>query len=457
MPTAVKMPKLGLSMVEGKVVKWLKAEGDRVDAGEPIVVVETNKITYEVESPSSGVLYKILVAPKAVAPVAGPLGVIAAPGEQVDLSEFQLETTVPEAALPGGFDPLTTQLGREGRGHFGDRPRAPQPAAQPAAVHAGLTAVVAPTGRPKASPLARKIAAAGGINLTTVVGTGPRGRIEKRDVEHALQSLTAGPTPTVGRSAAPAAAVVGSDAYPPLAYALMRKAPDRQPLAGTMRQVIAEHMRRSKQTAAHATMSLRADVSRLIEVRKRILERTAERHGVRVTFTDLIVKAVARALVYNPMMRTVIDGDDLVTMNDIDIAIAIHLEEAGLVVPVIRDCDTKSLIEIAKDRTRLMEAARAGRLALDDLAGGCFSVTNMGAVYDIDFGTPILNLPQSAILGVGSIQDDVVAENGQAVVRPVMNLFLSIDHCVIDGEPSVRFLNELREIIQDPEVGFAIY
>ncbi len=465
MATPIKMPKLGLSMVEAKLVKWLKAEGDEVAEGDLLAVVETNKIAYEVAAPGAGVLLKILVPATKVAPVGGVMAVIGARGEALDLSQFSVDSAVPQAALPGGFDPLTTQLGREGRGRFGERAASVSAATTSAVPPAGGTsaapraaAVAAPApasaaGRVQASPLARRIAAEAGVDLSRIAGTGPGGRIERADVEHAISSGgPSTPAPVVRPM------VVTSDpaAYPRVPYELMRKPPTRAPMLGTMRGAIAENMRRSKRVAAHATMSLKADVGQLKELRRKILERTAEREGVRVTFTDLVVKAVARALVRNPMLRTVIDGEDLVTMNDIDIAVAVHLEEAGLVVPVIRDCDTRSLIEIARERTRLMEAARSGGLGADELAGGCFSITNMGAVYELDFGTPILNLPQSAILGIGSIKDEVVARDGVPVVRPMMNLFLSIDHCVIDGEPSVRFLNEVRDFLEEPALGLAV-
>jgi pyruvate dehydrogenase E2 component (dihydrolipoyllysine-residue acetyltransferase) len=234
----------------------------------------------------------------------------------------------------------------------------------------------------------------------------------------------------------------------------MRRAPERRPLAG-MRRVIADNMRRSRQVAAHATMSVRADMTELTSLREELNAGSAPEE--RITFTDLFVKAIARVLVGNPMMRTVIDGDELVTLNDIDISVAVHLGEAGLIVPVIRDCERRGLRDISRERRRLIDAGRAGRLDLDDMAGGCFTLTNMGAVYDLDFGTPIINLPQSAILGVGSIAKEAVVVDDAVAIRPMMRLFLSIDHRVIDGEPSVRFLNQVRDVLTNPRSGFALH
>ncbi len=460
MATAIKMPKLGLSMVEGTVVQWLKLEGDSVEEGDPLVVIETDKIVNEVDASQPGILRHILVQDGDVAPVSGTIGIMGAADEDIDVAEFAKEVTVPEAALPAGFDPKTTRLGREGRGSFGGTADAeagpPADAPAPALAQTPEMSGIDQSGggRIKVSPVARTVASDKGVDLRSLRGSGPGGRIVKSDVEEAAanRSRRSRPQPT-----AFAGAAAPDFSYPTPHYGLMRRAPDRRPLAGSMRRVIAENMRRSKNVAAHATMSLLADVSKLVALRGVLVNEFSEKHGVRITYTDLVVKACARLLISSPGLRTVIDGDELVTLNDIDIAVAVHLGESGLVVPVIRDCDTLSLIEIARERTRLIEDARVGSLDLDDVLGGCFTITNMGAVYDIDMGTPVMNLPQSAILGTSSIKDRVIAVDGEAVVRPTMNLFLSIDHCLVDGEPAVRFLNELRDILENAEIGFAIH
>ncbi len=460
MATAIRLPKLGLSMVEGTVSQWLKSEGDPIEEGEPIVIVETDKISYEVEAPQTGILRHVLVENGDVAPIAGIIGIVGAADEEIDVAEFAQEVNVPEAALPGGFDPTTTRLGREGRGHFGDMVEAEKgplaDAPPPASSQTPETPETEQSGdgRIKASPVARRIASEEDVDLRSLQGTGPGGRIVKSDVEDAVAAGSGSQRPQAPARVGARATQAG---YPAPAYELMRREPDRRSLAGSMRRVIAENMRRSKNVAAHATMSLLADVSNLVALRGVLVDELSEKHGVRITYTDLVIKACARILTSSPMLRTVIDGDELVTLNDIDIAVAIQLGESGLVVPVIRDCDTRSLIEISRERARLIEDARVGQLDPDQMAGGCFTITNMGAMYDIDMGTPIINLPQSAILGISSIKDRVIAVDGEAVVRPTMNLFLSIDHCVIDGEPAVRFLNEVRDVLQNPETGFAIY
>ncbi|HEX5118076.1 MAG TPA: dihydrolipoamide acetyltransferase family protein [Pseudonocardiaceae bacterium] len=445
MAVVVRMPKLGLSMVEGVVSEWLVADGDTVSEGDLVVGVETSKINYQVEATAGGTIRHIYAQAAQAVPVGGALCVIGGPDEVIDFDAVGQNSAVPDAALPGGFDASTTKLGATGA--FG----------------AATTTVTTPpptagNGKPrrvKASPLARKLAETHGLDLAAIHGSGPGGRIEKKDVEDARLATASG-SPAVDLSPrSVAGAPLGTDsATVPLATEVMRRHATRTPLAGTMRRVIADNMRRSTQLASHATMSLAADVTELIALRERI---NGDGHGQRVTFTDLFVKAVARVLVDNPMLRTVIDGGDLVTLNDIDISLAIQLGEDGLIVPVIRDCDRLGLRGISAERSRLIELGRSGRLGPDDLVGGCFTLTNMGAVYDLDFGTPIINLPQSAILGFGSIQRQPVAVGDEVVVRPVLNLFLGIDHRVIDGEPAVRFLNQVRDVLSDPGTGFAVH
>jgi pyruvate dehydrogenase E2 component (dihydrolipoyllysine-residue acetyltransferase) len=450
MAVVVRMPKLGLSMVEGVVSEWLVADGDTVSEGDLVVGVETSKINYQVEATAGGTIRHIYAQAAQAVPVGGALCVIGEPDEAIDFDAVGQNSAVPDAALPGGFDASTTKLGATGA--FGTATATlTTPAPPPPTTENGTPR------RVKASPLARKLAETYGLDLAAIHGSGPGGRIEKKDVEDARLATASGspaidlaPRPVAG---APLATELVTGEVP-LATEVMRRLPTRTPLAGTMRRVIADNMRRSTQLASHATMSLAADVTELIALRERI---NGEGHEQRVTFTDLFVKAVARVLVDNPMMRTVIDGGDLVTLNDIDVSLAIQLGEAGLIVPVIRDCDRLSLRGISAERGRLIELGRSGRLGPDDLVGGCFTLTNMGAVYDLDFGTPIINLPQSAILGFGSIQRQPVAVGDEVVVRPVLNLFLSIDHRVIDGEPAVRFLNQVRDVLSDPGTGFAVH
>lgn len=460
MAVVVRMPKLGLSMVEGVISEWLVADGDEVAVGDLVVGVETSKINYQVEATAAGTIRKIFAVEADVVPVGGALCVIGDPAEDLDLETLRINNAVPDAALPGGFDASTTRLGAAGA--FGSKvanlssPSVPpaagplEPVAEPPASTRGRAV--------KASPLARKLADRYGLDLNAITGHGPGGRIEKKDVEnarlaHVPDAPGGGVTTTTTPGRQPSPILVPAAGEVPLVVEVMRRTPTRSPLAGTMRRVIADNMRRSKQLAAHATMSVHADVSDLIALRDQV---NGEGHEQRVTFTDLFLKAVARVLVGNPMMRTVIQGDELVTLNDIDVSLAVHLGEAGLIVPVIRDCDRLGLRAISAERARLTELGRAGRLGPDDMAGGCFTITNMGAVYDLDLGTPIINLPQSAILGFGSIQRQPAVVGDAVEIRPIMNMFLSIDHRVIDGEPAVRFLNQVKDVLSDPARGFAV-
>jgi pyruvate dehydrogenase E2 component (dihydrolipoamide acetyltransferase) len=466
MAVVVRMPKLGLSMVEGVVSEWLVSDGEFVAEGDLLVGIETAKISYQVEASASGTIRKIYARNTDVVPVGGALCVIAAADEELDFDLLGANNAVPGAALPAGFDPSTTRLGVSDA--FGPSNAVTDASASgatsPSADHGLETNPADHSRRIKASPVARKLAEAYQLDLSGIEGSGPTGRIEKKDVEKArLLHVSGSPMVEVAPLAhsgtlisPPPAAGVGPTPRdePRIETTLVRRALTRAPLAGTMRRVISENMRRSKQTAAHATMSLAADVSELIALRDGL---NSEGHSLRITFTDLFVKAVGRALIDNAMMRTVIDGDDLVTFNDIDISIAVHLGESGLIVPVLRDCDRLSLRAITAERIRLIELGRAGRLGPDDMAGGCFTITNMGAVYDLDFGTPIINLPQSAILGFGSIQKQAVVVDDDITMRPMINLFLSIDHRVIDGEPAVRFLNQVCDILSRPSRGFALH
>ena len=389
MPVEVVMPKFGLTMQEGTIQQWFKAEGEAIAAGERLFEVETEKVLYEVEAPAAGVVAKLLYPIEALVPCAQLVAVIATAGEDAATVAARYASTPAAAAA--------TSAPRES-------PTAP---AAPTAARGG--AIVA-------TPAARKLAKERGLDLATIAGTGPGGRITREDVEAAAA------TP----SAASGSPMRGS------------------PLHG-MRKAIAERMWKSLQSTAQLTITTEADVTALVERRKQLAATEA------VTYTDLLIEAVAAVLRQHPRLRVTVDGDTLCTHEEINIGIAVALDE-GLIVPVIRDADRQPLAQIAAAARALAEKARAGTLGVDDVSGGIFTITNLG-MYGIDAFTPIINQPQVAILGVGRIIDKPAVHDGQIAIRSMMTLSLTFDHRIVDGAPAAAFLRDVVERLSHPATG----
>jgi pyruvate dehydrogenase E2 component (dihydrolipoamide acetyltransferase) len=372
MPIEVVMPKFGLTMQEGTIQQWFKAEGETIEAGQPLFEVETEKVLYEVEAPASGTVAKLLYPLEAKVPCANVVAVIAVPGEDVAAVAVEYATKTPS---------VTAQTAP-----------ASAPAAQPISVAA--------TGTVAATPAARKLAKERGIDLTTVTGTGPGGRITREDVEAA--------------AAAPALRGTG--------------------LHG-MRKSIAERMFKSLQSTAQLTITSEVDVTPLVARREQL------KTQFNLTYTDMLIEAVAGALVAHPRLRATVEGDVIQQHDDVNVAIAVALDE-GLIVPVIRHADQKSLQQIAEESRALAEKARAGRLDVDDVSDGIFTITNLG-MYGIDAFTPIINQPQVAILGVGRIVQKPAVQDGRIAVRSLMVLSLTFDHRIVDGAPAAAFLQDV--------------
>lgn len=386
MATKIIMPKLGMAMTEGAVVKWIKRDGETVNKGEPLVVVMSKKISYQVEAPASGIVRHI-VREKETCPVGAVIGYILEPGEEM-----------PEIAPPS--------------------PPPVEKVAAPAPTPAPAPASPLPEAQPfiLASPAARRLAQEHGIDLSRVKGTGPGGRISERDVLAYLESLKAAPTE---RSI---------------------------PFIG-MRQAIAQRMVESLQTMAQVTLMTEADVTELVRLRERLRKR------LEVSYTDLIIKAVAVALREHPQLNATLVGEEIRLLPEIHIGIAVALED-GLIVPVIRDADKKSLEEIARETKHLAEAARAGTITVDEVTGSTFTITNLG-MYDIDGFTPIINPPECAILGVGRIVEKPAVYGGEIVKRSMMTLSLTFDHRLVDGAPAAAFLQRVKELLETPSLIFA--
>lgn len=399
------MPKFGLTMTEGTIQKWFKAEGDTIKAGESLFEVETEKVLYEVESPASGTVAKLLYPLEATVAVGLPVAIIAEAGENV----------AEVAAKYGGGAPKAAP--------------AVSVAAAPAATTAAATATAsAPSasGRREGAPVtpaARKLAQEHNVDLSRVTGTGPGGRVTREDVEKAISEAATAPAPVAAPAATPASAasVVTS-----------------APLRG-MRKVIAERMHKSLQGSAQLTITTEVDVTPLIDRRQEV------QREFNATYTDFIVQACAHALKQHPRMNAALEGDTLKTQEHISVGVAVALEE-GLIVPVIRNTDKKSLKDIAQEARGLAEKARTGKLTLEEVSGGTFTVSNLG-MYGVDGFTPILNAPQTGILGVGRIVEKPVIYRGEIAKRSMIVLSLTFDHRVIDGAPAGAFLQTVADLL----------
>lgn len=400
MATTVVMPKLGLLMTQGIVVEWLVADGAWVAKDEPIVEIITEKITYQVVAPAAGLLNHVARVDEQVV-LGDPLAVITDPGEAV---------------------PVLTRPAR----HAADKdgPHTAKGTA-PDGQESGFRFVLA-------SPWARHLAEQLDVDLARLQGTGPDGTIIGRDVlafrerYRKVTARTPPPQPKVRESSTPPAHTV--------------------PFSG-MRKVVALRMTESLHTMAQATLTAEADVTELVKALKE------HRDGARPTHVDGVIKAVATALRGHPRMNVVLFDDEIELLEDVNVGLAVPLKE-GLLVPVIRNADRRTLAEIARETRRLIRRAHAGALAVDDVTGSTFTVTDLG-VYGVDFFVPIINPPEAAILGIGRITEKPVAVKGKVIVRSTMMLCLTFDHRVVDGAPAARFLDAVSKLLAKPKKLFA--
>lgn len=413
----VAIPKLGMAMMDATLVEWRVAEGAQVNKGDIVLLIETEKTKWEVEANASGFLH-ILVPEDSKANVGRVVGLIAANKDEFTSlqkeppKEIYTVTQVPsEATLPTGSSvPVTTSL-------------------------------PASSERIKISPVARKMAEELMIDITTVKGTGPEGRIIREDIERAVAEKTIKKGEVTKTAASPVGQIID-----------FKHVKQANPLKGT-RRAIAEHMRRSLNIAAQLTSMGEIDMSQIMHVRESLVaqEKTI---GVRITYTDIMVFELCKALINNPVINSSLIENQVILWEDINIGVAVAVgegAESALVVPVVKNADKKSLVELSREIKTLGEKARTGKLLPDDVTGGTFTLTNIGAVGGgYSFGTPIINQPQSAILGTGVITDRAVVRDGQIVIRPIMTYSFTYDHRVIDGAPATKFVNELRQLIETP-------
>jgi pyruvate dehydrogenase E2 component (dihydrolipoamide acetyltransferase) len=400
MATDISLPRLGQGMEAGTIVRWLKLEGDKVEKGEPLYELDTDKVTQEVEADASGVLLKILAGEGEEIEVGKRIAVIGEEGEDVaDEAEVAVEEDEQEEGSAGPAREEERERGRE--------------AAKEEETEAKETARA--DGRIKASPLARRIARERGIDLASLTGTGPEGRVVAEDVERA--------------AAAPAHATVGAA---PLEAEVV-------PLT-SLRKTIARRLTQAWEAPAFQ-ISMSADMTRSLALRERLRDQN-------VTVTDVLTKLAAIALLRHREVNAQFADDELRIFPNAHIGLAVATER-GLIVPVLREVERKSLVQLAAERGEIVQRTREGKLSQEDLEGGTFTISNLG-MYGVEIFTAVLNPPQAAILAVGAIEEKPVVENGELVARPLMAMTLTCDHRAVDGAKAAEFLRELKTLLGEP-------
>jgi pyruvate dehydrogenase E2 component (dihydrolipoamide acetyltransferase) len=388
MAIQVLMPKIGLTMTEGKIVEWKKKEGERVEKGEILFVFETEKVAFEVEASQSGFLAKILAQVDEIIPIGGVVGLlIEKEGEEVEVT-------------PKKPDVIHEDIEKRVLEVRPDR-----------------------TDRIRATPMAKKIAKERGLDLKNVVGSGIGGRIKRKDVEATLDQKSS------------------EQVLPQIAEGKLVK------ISG-MRRIIAQKMLASKVETAQTYMTTSVDTSKILESREKLTPIIEKMAGVHLTITDILMKVTASAITLHPIINTRWTPEGIIWFDAIHMGMAMALEE-GLIVPVIWDIGKKSLSETAKARAALIEKGKVGRLTPDEMKGSTFTLSSLG-MFGLEEFTAIINQPESAILAVGAILDKPVVINKEVVIRPMMKLTLSYDHRVIDGAKAAQFMKTLRELMEEP-------
>lgn len=434
MATKVIMPKLEMAQESATIIEWLKQEGDHIEKGEPFLVIETDKVTVELESPGSGLLSNVRGDPGEEIPVTQVIAYLLEPGEEPpqEIVEEEIERAwetppPPTPSLPSvevtpvakrlatthGVD-LSTVVGTGPKGQILKEDVEAALAATPA------PAVVTPPGKIRATPSARRLAREKGVNLSAVKGTGPRGQVTAEDV----------------RAYSPAPGIVG---LTPL---------ETVPLRG-IRRTIAERMTHSFQTTPHIFVSLRVDMSNPETERARLNEEAEANELPRISVTAILVKVTAEVLKDHPWLNSTLQGEEIILLSDLNIGVAVAFE-GGLIAPVVHHADGKSVAEIASEVQDLAARARDGKLKPSDVARRTFTITNLGP-FGIEQFTAIINPPNAAILAVGAILSEVVAdESGEIVVRPMAWMTLAADHRIVDGAVAAKFLTALKDALEDP-------
>ena len=447
MAVEIRVPPLGESLVDAVVGTWLKQEGDSVNRGESLVELETDKVNLDVTAEEDGVLARIERREGEVVTVGEVLGLVSGSnGASAPAPEAAPATTAAAPAPAPTPAPETPQIAATAP----PAPAAPSPTPLPTPA-AEDDADGAGSGR--AAPAVRRLAEEHHIDLNVVTGTGPGGRVTREDVlivaaRQAVQAAPTAATPIPAQPHVPDAPPASAPAAAPAGETSTDGREERKRFS-RRRQTIANRLVEAQQTAAMLTTFNEVDMSAVMDVRARRKEAFKEKHGVNLGYMSFFTKAVVGALKAFPEMNSELQGDELVLKKYYDIGVAVSTEE-GLVVPVVRDADRKTFAEIEQEIAALATKAREGKLALAEIQGGTFTITN-GGIYGSLNSTPILNVPQVGILGMHAIQERPVARDGEVVIRPMMNLAVSYDHRVIDGATAVQYLVKIKQMIEDPE------
>lgn len=417
------MPKLGMAMVEGTVIAWKKREGEAVKKGEGIVDISSEKIEMEVEAAADGVLLKIEVPAGGVVPYGTVLGVIGQPGELAATPAVVAEAhaKAESAATLATADGQSAATGTS------------------AGASIAATAVLErPRDGVKISPVARKIAEEAGFDFTTIAGTGPQGRITKEDVERAIKAAQ--------ETAAPAQAAPVAIAVETTDRAAESQL-ERIPVAG-MRKVIAERMYQSLQQSAQLTITMQADITELLQLKEKLSPEIESRYQLKPSVTDWIARAVVLALAKHKQMNSALLDDRIELYDDIHLGVAVALDK-GLVVPVVRHAGKMTLVELSRQLKSVSARAKQNQLAPEEMKGSTFTITNLGS-YGVDTFTPVLNPPETGILGIGAAKDTPVFVGDELQRRSLLPLSLTFDHRVLDGAPAAAFLATVRSYLEAP-------
>ncbi|WP_394888148.1 2-oxoglutarate dehydrogenase complex dihydrolipoyllysine-residue succinyltransferase [Mesorhizobium sp. AaZ16] len=429
MATEIRVPTLGESVTEATIGKWFKKAGDAIAADEPLVELETDKVTIEVPAPAAGTLAEIAAKDGETVGVGALLGTISAgAGAKPAAKEPAKAEPAKDTARPEAVAQAAGKAGADSA----------QEAVEKASVVAGDTPIADRKMPP--APAAAKLLAESNVAVDQIEGTGKRGQVLKGDVLEALAKGISAPQ-AAPAPAAPAVARAPSSAGD--------EAREERVKMTRLRQTIARRLKDAQNTAAMLTTFNEVDMQAVMDMRTKYKDLFEKKHGVKLGFMGFFTKAVTHALKEIPAVNAEIDGTDIVYKNYAHIGVAVGTEK-GLVVPVVRDADQMSIAEIEKEIGRLGLAARDGKLSVADMQGGTFTISN-GGVYGSLMSTPILNAPQSGILGMHKIQERPVVVGGQIVIRPMMYLALSYDHRVVDGKEAVTFLVRVKESLEDPE------
>ena len=454
MPTTIIVPQLGESVVEGTIGKWLKKVGDPIAKDEPIVEIITDKINIELPAPTAGTLGRITVGEGVVAQVGDELGVILAAGESLGASSGAAAPAPAPAAAPHAPAPHAPAA------------QAPAPAYAPSASATATLPAPSSGDGVHLSPAVRKLVKEHAVDVAQVRGSGMGGRVTREDVLTFIEArkLTPG-MPGIhaapmagGMAAAPGAAAGQAPAAPAPKPLKAIPAPSFaaagsheevvQPLT-TLRKKIAENMSKSRHMAAHCSVTDEADMTALVELRARLKDRVKSEYGVNLTYMPFITRAVVRALKEYPILNATMTETEVRYRKYYSIGMAVHRDQ-GLIVPVLHDADKKTILQLAAEMEDLAARARAEKLALHDIEGGTFTITNAG-MFGATASQPVINHPQVGILGVHLIQERPVVRDHRIVVRWMMTLVLSFDHRLVDGTPAAQFLHRVKELLEDPE------